>query len=230
MSHTRHPAAFPWAGLLVLPLAAAIGLAPSTAAADDGGSHGRIGEDTSTPFPPYAYPFFTQVLAGVGAAPTGGAPNRPGVAVAFTTEIGHRPFGAALGTGFSISEATEVSGAWTVVVPGLFAKIDLAYLFAGGLWTSRPPDSFPFRLLLGGRVGLAVSESFPSRTQVPFGSPFMLVRAELQPFLDFEWPPCFVKDRAFSLVVRGALDTSVNLSDVFRWSASLGLNYGWDHE
>jgi hypothetical protein len=215
--HARHVAAW---------IVAQVLFASTSDALADGAAcvHDRIGEDVSPPFPPYTYPKFFQTLVGLGAANGAGS-----TALVLTTEIGHRPLAGALGTGFSLSSATAVDGSWTVITPGLLAKLDLTYVFAGGLWAAPPPDDFPFRLQLGGRLGLAMSDSFPTKT--PYGASYLLFRPELQPFLDLEVLPfglaCLPRDRIFSLIVRLALDAPVNLSDVFRFSGSIGLNYGW---
>ena len=217
----------PYAGHLAAWVVALVLFANPSDALADGALcvHDRIGEDVSPPFPPYAYSKFFQTLVGLGAAKGVGS-----TALVLTTEIGHHPLAGALGTGFSLSSATAMDGRWTVITPGLLAKLDLTYVFTGGLWAAPPPDDFPFRLQLGGRLGLGISESFPAK--VPYASSYLLVRPELQPFLDIELLPpiawaCLPKDRVFSLIVRLAIDAPVNLGNVFRLSGSIGLNYGW---
>src|SRR5205085_12562188 len=136
-------------------------------------------------------------------------------------EIGHRPLGGALGTGFAFSSATDVKGRYTVVTPGVFAKLDLTYLFLSGIWATTPPNCFPFRLQLGARAGLGVSESI---RRDPAPSTYVLVRPELQSFFDLEIP--IDRDRVTSIVVRGSVDTSVNIQTLFRWALAIGLSYG----
>jgi hypothetical protein len=200
--------------------AVALALAPAIAAADDppaGDGEFRCAERGAQKTPPYAYNAFLHTFAGVGGLASGPSGN-----VIFGAEVGHHPLGGALGTGFSFSSATDVKGRYTVVTPGVFAKLDLTYLFLSGLWATTPPNCFPFRLELGARAGLGISESFRS-DPAPFT--YVLLRPELQPSFDLEIP--LDRDRVHSIVVRGSVDTSVNLETLFRWGIAVGLSYGW---
>jgi hypothetical protein len=178
----------------------------------------RDAPDADRP-PPFAYPKFVRTLAGVG-----GAPRIPTLNVVVTAEVGGRPLRGAFGTGVSFSYAMDATGQYTVFSPGIFAKLDLTHVFLGGFWAIEPPSDFPLRLQVGSRFGADVSESFQ---RSPFASTYALIRPELQSFVDVEVP--IDAARTLSVVVRGALDTSVNLGDLFRWSASVGLAYGWSH-
>jgi hypothetical protein len=191
---------------------------------------------TPTPLP---NPTFVRMLVGLGSAPNlpkdDNAPN-----TVMTAELGGHPFRGALETGFSFSSANDLKGYWSVVTPGIFAALDLTYVFATGFWTYQLPGPNPtptcslaatrrsglpcFRLRLGGRLGLSLSSS--SRPDdVPYASTYQLVRPELQPFLDVEVP---VSTDRFSLVLRGAFDSPVNLSTLFRWNVTAGLSYAYD--
>jgi hypothetical protein len=174
--------------------------------------------------PPFAYPKMVRTLVGFGYVPKLPSDDRT-ANVSLTEEIGGHPLTGALGTGFSISSTTDLKGLWSVVTPGLFVKLDLTYLFLSGLWACSPSRIFPFRLQLGGRLGLGISESTRPKGDVPGAAQYVLLRPELQSFFDVEIP--IGTDRIYSVVGRGAFDGSVNLSDVFRWSFSMGINYGW---
>ena len=199
--------------------AMAAGFAPAPAAADDAWADRefRCVERGAAKTPPFAYNAFVRTFAGVGGLASGSASN-----IVFGTEIGHHPLGGALGTGFAFSSATDVNGRYSVVTPGVFAKLNLTYLFLSGIWATTPPNCFPFRLQLGSRAGLGVSESI-RRNPAPFT--YVLVRPELQPFFDLEIP--VNRDRVTSIVLRGSVDTSVNLQTLFRWAFAIGLSYGW---
>ena len=93
------------------------------------------------------------------------------------------------------------------------------------MWRFTPPYNFPVRLQLGGRLGLGISESTRPSADVPNAVPYTLIRPELQDFVDVEVPVGPLHH--YSFVLRGAIDTPVNLSSVFRWSFAAGVNYGW---
>jgi hypothetical protein len=182
---------------------------------------------------PFARVWTARTLVGVGSVPRLPSDDRTGNFV-MTAEVGHHPFpdgkeGGALCTGFSLSSATDFYGLWHVVTPGLFAKLDLTYIFLSGLWAyPLEPDerNVPFRAHLGGRLGLGISESSRPAAEVPYASQYLLIRPELLSFVDLEVP--LGSERVWSLVARGGVDTGVNLGTVFRWSVSAGLDYGWD--
>lgn len=200
-----------------LPIALAASLLPAVAAA---------GEPACAPDTchPYAHRKFARTLVGFGAVPDPRSVN-----ATLTAEIGGRPFSSAppdigaFSTGVAYSSTADLAGRFTVVGLGLFVKLDLTSLFIGGLWSADPPrNNFPFRLQVGDRLGIGASESFRR------GSPtYVLLRPEVQYFLDLEIP--LHEERIHSIVVRGAIDTAVNGADLFRWSVSLGLDYGWDN-
>lgn len=179
---------------------------------------------------PFEYPHAVRMLVGLGYVPSLPSDDRSSKYLpdnmVMTAEIGGHPLSGALGTGFSVSTAMDVRGLWSVLTPGLFAKLNLTYLFLTGLWTyGPPPPAFPFRLKVGGRLGVGISQSTRPSGDVPNAATYVLIRPELLDFVDIEWP--LGSDRAYSFVARGALDTPVNLSSVFRWSVSAGLSYGW---
>jgi hypothetical protein len=171
--------------------------------------------------PPFDPHYFFRALVGVGSVPNLPRDDESGNVV-FTAEVGGHPLSGALATGVSISTASDMLGNWYVLVPGLFAELDLTYLFLTGFWTYDPPEEFPFRLELGSRLGLARSESF--RSEIPYAQPYTLFRPELGSFLDFAYPLC---DCDQALVLRTAVDTSVNIETAFRWSVSVGLKAAW---
>jgi hypothetical protein len=182
--------------------------------------------------PTFGKPHFVRTLVGAGAVPL--EPNDDkSFDVVLTGEVGGHLLNGALATGFSISSATDAEQHWSVVTPGIFASLDLMYVFLTGLWSICPPsdDAFRFHLVIGSRLGLALSGSFLPSQDVPgqskYGaspSDYTLVRPEMAPYLD-----AHVRlDGSIGLIVRAAADTSVNLSDLLRYSFSVGLEYGWD--
>jgi hypothetical protein len=181
--------------------------------------------DTSSLVCAFTHRYFVRTLVGLGDAPDRPADDS-GAGAVLTFEWGAFPLGNVLGTGLSVSSFLDTHRQWSVTTAGLFAKVDLTYLFISGLWAVVPDPAFPFRLQLGGRLGLAASESFRPKQDVPDIGPYVLARPEVESFVDFELPQ--PSDPRFSLLGRGALDTSVNLSTFFRWSFSFGVSYGWD--
>jgi hypothetical protein len=174
----------------------------------------------------FSHQYFVRTLVGGGQATSLPADDRS-ANTNLTFEWGSFPLMGSFGTGFSLSSALDGKEQWSVVTAGIFAKLDLTYLFISGLLgRTTPSPSFPYRLQFGGRLGVAASQSYRPTHDVPDTSSYTLVRPETESFFDFE--KSLDAAAAYSLVVRGALDTSVNLSSLFRWSVSLGLNYGWD--
>lgn len=176
--------------------------------------------------------YFIRTLIGFGQAAQVPADDQWGTwpnsgSTVLTFEWGTFPLNGALGTGFSASATADVKSQWTVITPGLFAKLDLTYVFISGLWATRPRADFPYRIQFGGRLGLGASQSFRPTQDVPETRPYTLLRPEVESFFDFE-KSLDVDRRDFSFVVRPALDTSINLSTVFRWSVQVGLSYAWD--
>jgi len=169
----------------------------------------------ATSAPRFAQPWYVRTLAGFGQL----SDVQSSSDLVLTTEIGHRPFFGALATGASFSSSTDMNGAWTAVVVGAFAKVDLTYLFLSGVWSRRPPPSAWPRFQLGSRLGMAVSDSFGVKPL------YTLVRAEMEPFLDVEIP--LDDDHVYAIVARFALDTSVSFNALFRWSGAIGFSYGW---
>ena len=143
-------------------------------------------------------------------------------------DVGHHPLDGALGTGFSMAWMTDARAYWSVMTIGIFASMDLTYIFSTGLWHYDAPSlhELPFRIRLGDRLGIGISQS---RTPPPSGASYqptyVLVRPELESYIDIEIP--FDGGR-YAVFERTAVDTSVNLGELFRWSASLGLSYGFD--
>jgi hypothetical protein len=178
--------------------------------------------------PLFPNPMVLRTLVGMGAAFQLPADDRAAAAF-ITAEVGGHPLTGAFGTGFSVSTAIDFRGLWSVFTPGIFAKLDLTYLLLSGLWRVAPsPESFSWaHVQVGGRLGLAISES-KRPSEIPYSTQYFLLRPELETFLDVEWAHCKrLRDIGLTPMIRGALDTSVNYSDMFRWSVSLGLNYGW---
>jgi hypothetical protein len=176
------------------------------------------------PCAPYAYRQLARTLIGFG-----GAPGLSSASATLTAEIGGRPFSGrppnigAFSTGVGFSSTTDLEGRFSVVALGIFVKMDLTSLFLSGFGSVYPPSRFPVRLQAGGRLAFSVSDSFRNAASAP---PYVLLRPEMQYFFDVEVP--LGKTRTYSLLARGAIDTSVNGSDLFRWSALIGLDYGWD--
>jgi hypothetical protein len=170
----------------------------------------------------FAYPRYSRLLVGVG-----GATLVRGAALNLTAEVNPNFFSGTFSSGYSLSLATDFQR-WLVVVPGLFVQWDLTYLFLSGLWTTAPPKTFPFRIHVGARVGMAISVSFPSEEASPHASPYLLLRPELQPFVDLEVP--IDQWRIWSVIVRAAVDAPVGADSVFRWSVSAGISKGFDFD
>jgi hypothetical protein len=190
-------------------------LAPRLARADQG---------TKAPF---SFPYFAGMFVGGG-----GVPLLPRPFVTTTAEIGQHPLTGALLSGLSVSSATS-GNEWSVLTPGIFARIDLTYLFRSGFWTVEPTPSW-IHFDLGARIGLGLSQSFQHIPLAKAESDYSLIRPELQSTFDCEmWPFAsapFPRARHYALVVRGALDNSVDLGQVLRWSLAMGLHYGWGGE
>ena len=138
-------------------------------------------------------------------------------------EIGHYPVSGALGTGLSLSWSADAAGRWSVIALGVYISVDVTYLLMSSFWAIEPPPP-PFRLRVGARLGIAVSESTaPPSTAEPS---YTLVRPEMQPFVDLEIP--LARDNIYAFFIRGAFDGTVNLEEVLRWTTSIGLAYGFD--
>jgi hypothetical protein len=171
------------------------------------------------------YRWFMRGLAGYGTAPHLPAHDDSG-SLTETCEAGGHPLGAVFATGFSVSLAGDLGGHWVVFTPGLFAEFDLTALFLSGLWTYRfDPSDAPFQLTFGGRLGLGMSRSERPSGDVFDDPPYTLFRPEVQPYLDLAIP--FAMDRSAAFVTRGAMDTAVNLSNVFRYSVTFGVQAAW---
>jgi hypothetical protein len=202
---------------------------PRVASAQDCDKQSNRVDTTEGKPAPFDSPHMVRLLVGLGYVPSLPMDDRSSNLLPddtmITTEIGGHPLSGALGTGVSISVTTDIRGYWTVLTPGLFAKLDLTYLLLSGLWRYTPPDDFPIRLQAGGRLGLGVSQSTRPKSDVPNAEQYVLIRPELLDFLDLEIP--LGGDRIYSFVLRGAMDTPINLSGVYRWGISAGLSYGW---
>lgn len=160
----------------------------------------------------------------------GTVPYFDGGGTDLTLDFGAHTFDGPFSTGLSTSFSSDLlSGRWFVLDEGLFVQLDLVYLVATAFWSHPPPTWLPFRAELGIRVALAVSESFPPRDVTPFASPYFLVRPEMRTFLDIEIPLGSSRRRA--LVIHGAIDSPVTFtraySNAFRWSAGVGVSWGW---
>lgn len=194
-----------------LPIVAALALPAAARAAD--------------PAPPYAQPMDFHLLAGPGGVVERNA--RFPIAVSMGADVGHRPFGGALGTGVSFSSMTSLDGRWNVLSLGLQGKLDVLYVLASHFWTRSPSlvPLLPLRLLFGGRLGfdVSVSQNKPSTPQQP-EAPYVLLFPGAQLFVDFEVP--LNRARTFYFIGRAAFDVGLN-SDLQRWSALVGLGYGW---
>ncbi len=177
---------------------------------------------------PFVHNWFFRTLLGLGDVPDLPANDRTGNAV-LTAELGAHPLQGAFATGFSITNATDWKGSWEVVTPGLFGQIDLTYIFLSGFWAYPPPRDFCFRIALGTRLGVGFSESSrpsqPGQLTLQYAPSYALWRPELMSFADVDWP--LGRARRYAIVLRGAIDTSVNLSALFRWSGSLGVSMAW---
>jgi hypothetical protein len=146
-----------------------------------------------------------------------------GANVVLTSEIGYHLVGPAFVTGLSLSTAADVRGLWFVAVPGFFGQIDLTYLLTTGLRAYDPPSpgTVPFLLLLGTRLGLATSQS--TYANEPNLAPYTLVRPELGSYAEID----LLFGRKWGPVLRGTIDTSVNLETAYRWNVSAGFITSW---
>lgn len=205
----------------VLLVAGAVAMAPRPARAEP---------QSKIPTSTYDYLDYVRLFVGVGSVPQPELFESCNANTALTFEIAHRPFHGALSTGFSFSSVTDVNGLWNVLTPGAFAKLDLTYVFTSGLWSHRP-TLHPFvRILVGARVGFGVSQSFvhiqsTADSRYEATSSYVLVRPEMEPIVDLEFP--FGHRHDFAFVARGAVDTPVTFDTIFRWSVSLGIGYAW---
>jgi hypothetical protein len=209
----------------VLALVLAQVLLPALAAADESPAGGACASSCGQP--PFVHDWFFRGLVGAGSVPNLPTDDRTGNMV-LTVEVGAHPLQGAFATGFSLSNASDWKGYWSVLTPGLFGQVDLTYLFLSGLWAYAPPRDFFFRLAVGSRLGLGVSESFRPSNGLPadtYAPAYQLLRTELMSFLDLDIP--VTSDRRYALVARAAVDTPVNVSSVFRWSGSLGISSAW---
>jgi hypothetical protein len=163
-------------------------------------------------------------LAGVGGVPA--LPQDDNAAhLVMTTEVGGHLLGGPLATGVSLSTVVDTDQHWSVFTPGLFAKLDLTYLFMTAFFLYDDIVYDPvLRLQLGGRLGVGFSDSTRPNQDVPYAPSYQLWRPELQSFVDLEYP---LRNTAYALVLRSAVDTGVNLGTVYRYSFSFGLDYAW---
>lgn len=170
---------------------------------------------------PYAQPKYLRFSIG-----TGHVPKVDGASLGITTDFAMRSFGGAFSSGLSSSFETAIDGRWFVSVPGLFLQVDLMWIILSHLWSRHPPDDFPVRLHVGGRVGIAFSQSIAPVDAEPFAPPYFLVRPEAHAFVGIEVP--FDATRSRSFVVRAAIDGPLlQVTEPFRWSISAGLSIGW---
>lgn len=171
--------------------------------------------------PPYSWA--KNVTAYVGA---GGVPNWHGSYFIFTADWGLHPFDGAFSTGTSASFAVDWHRTWLLGALGVFVQLDLTYLFLSGLWAVDPPADFPFRLQLGSRVGVDVSESYQTRPELAEPQSYVLVRPALHSYVDLEFP--IPGARHFCLVLRAAIDTPASLGTIYRYNFSLGFSGGYE--
>jgi len=207
-------------------LAILLALAPSVARADEPSPPEAKHDHPPADPPEFAPQSYLRVLAGMGNAANVPMDDQgPGTTLGL--EIGHYPLRGALGTGFSVSWTTDTRGYWSVVTPGFFAALDLTYIFMSGLWTYKPEPPH-FRMRLGGRLGLGISQSTRPASDVPYAPAYVLIRPELESYFDVEVPFSTEPTNSYSVFTRTGVDTGVNMGELFRWSFAVGLTYGFD--
>jgi hypothetical protein len=205
-----------------------VGFASAPARADDvpsvaPGGPGNVDTPTTTKSPPFAWPRSMRVLFGLGSALQGG-----GGETVVTAEFAAHTLSGAFSTGLSVSTAEDFGGRWNVSTLGVFGKLDVTYLILGCGWLRDPSTTFPVRLQVGARFGIGVSTSLPATGTVDPLPPYVLIRPELEPFVDVEVPIFPDRtERRYSLVFRFGADAPTSLNSFFRLSASVGLSYGW---
>jgi hypothetical protein len=140
-------------------------------------------------------------------------------------DFGFHPFAGAFSTGIWTSGAFAEH--WLVVSGGIFMQLDLTYVAVSGLWSHNPRATWPFRVQVGGRLGLDGSRSVQPRPELPDPPPYQLMRPAVHAYVNIEVP---LTDHAPRLawVLRGTVDLSVNLLTAFRWNVSTGLSFGFD--
>jgi hypothetical protein len=201
----------------------AVGLVPTAAVAQEKSAT----EEASCTDGRFSCDWFFKGFVGLGAVPHAPADDNK-VSAVTTAEIGAFPLHGAFATGLSVSSASDWEGHWMVLTPGLFGQIDLTYVLLSGLYAYEPPPKFSFRLAIGSRIGLGISESFRPSDSNPtekYAPSYMLLRPEMMTYLDLEVP--IPGCRYYAIVGRGALDTAVNMSNLFRWSGAIGLRSAW---
>ncbi|MGH7440099.1 MAG: hypothetical protein ACRENE_30785 [Polyangiaceae bacterium] len=170
------------------------------------------------------YKWFARLVTGAGATPSTPLDDSSDF-FAWTGEVGARPLGRVLATGVSFSQGQDVLGLWSVWSVGLFAEIDVTFVLLSGLWAYEPPPRFPFRLDLGSRLGVAYSQSSRPASDVEGGPQYNLIRPETQSYLELAVP--LGEARMLSVMLRGAVDTSVNYETAFRWTGLAGVELSW---
>jgi hypothetical protein len=163
---------------------------------------------------PYVYTSYVHAFAGMGAVPGAHTPF-----FVTTIDVGRHPFGGAFSAGVSGSFASDPSAGWMLGAFGVQLRLDLTYLFLSGFWAERFDPCFPIHIQLGARLGAALSEATALHPS------YWLARFELQPELDVEVP--LGRRRVSSVIVRGALDSSMSLDGLFRWSILVGYGFAW---
>ncbi len=169
---------------------------------------------------PFSYPRYLRLLPGIGAVPL-----VTGTDTAFTLDGGVHSFDGAFSTGVSGSGAADNHGRFLVGSFGLFVQLDLTYLILSCLWSHPPQPNWPVRLQVGSRIGMDLSVSWAPRPELPRPPDYWLLRPALYSFVDVEVP--LGPARAWSLILRGSVDSAVNLGSVYRWCVGVGVGYGW---
>jgi hypothetical protein len=172
----------------------------------------------------------------------GGSPNVTPPILITTFEIGRHPFRSwrssrtfdgkpvtdrrtitfgAFSAGASLAGGWDPGGQLLYAAAGLRFAIDLTYVFLSGLWSTVDFDQcFPFHVTLGERLTIAYTDS---RSIKPA---YDLARVEAETALDFEVP--IGRRRQHSVIVRGAIDSSVALDSTFRMLIQVGYGFSWE--
>ncbi|MFO0587449.1 MAG: hypothetical protein U0441_07915 [Polyangiaceae bacterium] len=203
-----------------LPLGLAAFLFAAAASAEE-----PAGPETP-PIPPRdARPTYAQAMSLHALFGLGGIPGVRSMNGSLTTEFGSRPFHgnnndpSAFSTGIGYAVTSDFNGKYSILSLGLFAKLDLTYVFLSGFWTHPFAPDFPFRVQAGGRLSISMSDSFGGLVR-----PYTLVRPEVTPFVDLEIVANKARTTAF--VLRAAYDDTLDIEQP-RYTVAIGLDYGW---
>ncbi|MBL8950394.1 MAG: hypothetical protein JNK82_06435 [Myxococcaceae bacterium] len=154
----------------------------------------------------------------------GAVPLVPGLYWGSGLDVTFRPFRGAFIAGGSGTYHHDLEGRWLGASGGLFFALDLTYVLVSLGWSQEPRRDFPFRWLIGSRIGFGGTVSWLRRPELENPAGYQLVRPETCSWVDLEWVP----DHDRTYFIRFAIETPVNLSTVFRGFIAVGVAWGFD--